>query len=291
MAWDNGLGGDVTGVGWGDKYQFKTTDAGPVRPGSPWDYTQANVVPYDLEWSAAADAEMGLVATQSWQTRISGGDYGGGLLMQKWGKSGTNLLTDMPDWLWPFQLDQYELPYGTTSHRVAWGTAYGAVGQTKYPAFGQTFSGYPLQSYSVFVVLGAHSASAVTAQVHEIEVVQGATLTATRGSVSAQGPAGVARSDTAAYSPSGFDPVYAAWDAHAAGNAATLVFNVPGGSLTNPVIHLHDYTAATVPHVALSGSPLTPDTDYFATIDAASKSAWITLNFAVTGNRTLAIDP
>src|SRR5262249_49801852 len=160
----------------------------------------------------------------------------------------------------------YELPYGTTSHRVAWGATYGAVGQAQYTAFGQALSGYPLQSYSVFVVLGAHSASAVEAQAHEIEVVQGATLTATRGSVSTQGPAGVARTEAAPYSPSGFDPVYAAWDAHAAGNAATLVFNVPGGSLANPVIHLHDYTAGTAPHVALAGSPLVPDTDYFATV-------------------------
>lgn len=292
LGWDADQKGDVSGVGWGDKYQFHTTGSGPVTPSSPWDYSQPNVVPYDLEWSNAADAEMGLVATRAWETKIEGGDYGGGMLMQHWGKTGTNLLADINDWEWPFQLNQYELPFVTTSHRVAWGANYGAVGQSSYTAFGKTLGGYPYQSYAVYVVLGAHSAGAVAAQVREIETVQTATLTASRGTVSTQGSAGVARTDTVAYTPAGFDPIHATWDAHAAGNAATLVLSVPSGSLAQPVFRIHDYTAAAVPsHVAFGGKTLVADADYFATLDPATSSLWVTLNLVATGTGTLTIDP
>jgi hypothetical protein len=131
----------------------------------------------------------------------------------------------------------------------------------------------------------------VAAQVREIEATQGATLTASRGTVSTQGPAGVARTDTIPYTPVGFDPIYAAWDAHAASGAATLVLSVFGGSLANPVFHLHDYGAAAPSHMTLDGRPLTADSEYFASLDPATSSLWVTLNFTVTGTATLAIDP
>jgi hypothetical protein len=291
LGWDNDAKGPVSGVGWGDKYRFQTTGSGPVTPTSAWDYTQPNTVPYDVAWSTAADAEMGLVATRSWQTKIEGGDYGGGLLTQHWGKTGMNLLMDIPDWEWPYQLNQYELPFVTTSHRLAWGATYGAVGKSSYTAFGATLVGFPFQSYAVYVVLGSHGAGAVAAQVREIETTQGATLTASRGTVSAQGPAGVARADAIPYTPAGFDPNYAAWDAHAASGAATLVLSVSSGSLANPVFHLHDYGAGPPSSVTLDGKPLTADSEYFASVDPATSSLWITLNLTVTGTATVAIDP
>src|SRR3954464_15266396 len=60
------------------------------------------------------------------------------------------------DWLWPFHIYPYELPFTNTSHRLAWGANYGAIGQTSVSAFGRTFSGYPQVAYSVFLVVGAH---------------------------------------------------------------------------------------------------------------------------------------
>jgi hypothetical protein len=292
LGWDEDTKGEVSGVGWGDKYAFQTTGNGPVTTSSPWDYTKPNTVPYDLEWSNAADAEMGLVATRAWATKIEGGDYGGGMLMDHWGKTGTNLLGDIPDWEWPYQLNQYELPFVTTSHRVAWGANYGAVGQASYQAFGKTLSGYPFQSYAVYVVLGAHTAGTVAAQVREIETVQGVKLTASRGTVSAQGPAGVGRTDTVAYVPAGFDPIHAAWDVHAASNAVTVSLDVPSGSLSQPVFRVHDYTASAPPaHVTYGGKALVADTDYFATLDAATSSVWITLNLTASGTGTLTVDP
>jgi hypothetical protein len=291
LAWD-GMNGEVAGVSWGDAYQLKTTGSGPVTPSSAWDYTTPNTIPYAMEWSTAVDAEMGLVATQAWSTRVQGGDYGDGLLAEKWGTTGTALLTDLPEWLWPFQLNQYDLADETTSHRVAWGATFGAVGQTTYQAFGKTLSGYPRYSYSLFVVLGLHSEQAVGAEVGDIEAVQGSSLTASRGVVSTEGPAGVARTDSAPYVPAGFDPVYAAWDATMASSAATLTLTVGSGSLESPMFHLHGYTSSTPPSsVTLGGRALAADTDYFATVDAATQSLWITLATAVSGSVTVTVDP
>jgi hypothetical protein len=292
IGWDDDSLGNVDGLGWGDKYQFATTGPGPVVPGSPWDYTVQNTVPYAMEWSSSADAEMGLVATQTWSTRLQGGDYGGGLLEEQWGKTGDSLLTDLPEWLWPFQLNQYELTQQTSSHRVAWGATFGAVGQSAYSAFGQTLSGYPFDSYSVFVVLGTHSEGAVAAQAKEIQTVQAATLTAGRGTVSSAGPAGVAQTSMTPYIPFGFDPIYAAWDARLDLNRATLTLTIPGGALVHPVFHLRDYTATQPPsRVTRNGRVLVGDVDYFATVDLATQSLWLTLNATATGSETLTIDP
>ena len=40
IAFDGALTGAVSGVGWGDRYRFKTTSAGPISVNSTWDYTQ-----------------------------------------------------------------------------------------------------------------------------------------------------------------------------------------------------------------------------------------------------------
>ena len=290
LAWDSDTDGDVSGVGWGDRYKFATTGAGPVTPTSSWDYTALNSIPFAMEWSNAADAEMGLVATEAWTTRVQGGDYGDGLLSERWGQTGTNLLVDLPEELWPFQLDQYDLADETNSHRVAWGASFGAVGQTSYEAFGQTASGYPFQSYSLFVVLGTHGVSAVSGEIQEIETIQSTSLTSTRGTVTTSGPAGVGRTDAISYVPSGFDPVYAAWDATLEQNAATVSLSIPSGSLTNPVFHFHGYTALGPPDtVTFAGRTLAADSGYFATVDSATQSLWLTLNLTAVGTETLTV--
>jgi hypothetical protein len=291
LAWDNGAEGDVSGDGWGDSHKFTTTGAGPVTPTSAWDYTKANTIPYAYEWSTPTDAEMGLVSTLSWASRISGGDYGGGLLSNEWGKTGTKLLTDIPDWEWPFQLNQYELPYVTTSHRVAWGATFGAVGAASYTAFGQTLSGYPYQSYSVYVVLGTHATSTVAAQVAAVEATQGLSLTATRGAVATDGVGGPGRTDKTKFPQVGFDPVYAAWTLDAASNAITATVNAGSSSVANPMFEIRGYTAATAPAtVSYAGRALVADVDYFATVDTAGQRLWVTLNQTVTGSSTLVIN-
>jgi hypothetical protein len=290
LAWDNGAMGDVSGDGWGDSHKFMTTGSGPVTPKSPWDYTQPNTIPYDYEWSTAADAEMGLVSTVSFASRISGGDYGQGTLQKVWGKTGTALLTDVPDWEWPFQLNQYELPYVTLSHRVAWGMSYGAVGAATYSAFGQTLTGYPYLSYTVYVVLGTHTVSAVAAQVAAVEATQGVVLTAGRGAVATAGPGGPARTDSMNFPQAGFDPVYGAWTIDAASNAVTATLGAGAATIANPLFEVRGYTATTPPaRVTFGGKALTADTDYFATVDTAGRRLWLTLN-ATIGSGTLTVD-
>jgi hypothetical protein len=288
IAWG---GSNVDGVGWGDAYQLTTTGSGPLTPASGWDYTRKNVVPYDVAWSNSADAEMGLVSTLPWSVRISGGDYGSGVLGTKWGKAASSGLLDdsnLPNWLWPFQLNQYELPYTTASHRLAWGMSYGAVGQKVVNEFGRTNIGYPLQSYSVYVVLGKHSTSAVADQVAEIDATQNAIFSATKGTVASDGPAGPRRTDRTTYVPRGFNPVYGVWEVAADNGAASVRFQVTRSRLVNPVILVTDFPGTTAPRVSSGGRTLTPDMDYFATVDPKSHRVFVTLNATVSG--TLGVD-
>ena len=279
MAYE-GAPGPISGVGWGDTHKFTTTSS-PVTTSSAWDYTQPNTIPYDVSWSTEGDAEMGLVSTTDFASGPAAGDYGGGILEQRWGKRGTNLLADLPDWLWPYQLNQYELPFGTTSHRVAWGANYGAVGQSSYDSLGRKLSGYPYTSYAVAVVFGTHAASAVMRRVAEMETVLATHVTATLGAVSTSGPGGPGRSDVTPFARAGWDALRDAWSAEADRNRATLAIDTGGRALQNPMFVVRGWTAGE-PHVAWDGASLSPDVHYFATVDAARHELWITLDFAVT---------
>jgi hypothetical protein len=121
--------------------------------------------------------------------------------------------------------------------------------------------------------------------------VQPATVSASRGTVATDGPGGVARTDKVPYKPAGFDPVYGAWTFVAAGNALTATIDAGAGALRNPIIVLRDYTATTPPtKVTYGGKTLAADDGYFATVDAANKRLWITLNVSVGGSGVLTID-
>ena len=291
--------GDIGGIGWGDAYRFTTTGAGPVTMDSPWDYTQPNLVPHVRMWSQNVDAEMGAVQTQTFTQRLAGGDYGGFLADQCWGKTsgtqGPNCSGGagrMPtDWLWPFQLNQYELPWVTHSHRLAWGSNYGAVGQRQVTAFGRTFSGYPYFSYSVFMVIGSHAANATPAQVTQVERTVGARLTASEGTVRTSGPGGVGRTDSVPYAPAGYDPVYSVWavDLDAAGKA-TVTLEPQAGALETPVFRFHGFTAGAPRRVTVNGTPLEESRGYFATADSSERTLWLTLNATVTGPITLQVE-
>ena len=291
---------NLAGVGRGDKYRFTTTGSGPVTFNSQWDYTGSNAVPYVVMWSDSADAEMGEVQTQTMAAHLSGGDYGGGLLANCWNRTSSspgNCLrqpggTLLQDWLWPFQLNQYELPFVTTSKRMAWGMTYGAVGQRSYQAFGQQFVGYPYQSYSVYLVLGKRSEHPTDAQVSEVTVASGASLTATVGAVVVSGPAGAGRTDAAAYSPAGYDPVYGAWVITAASGRASFQLDPGAGSLLNPVFRIQNWTSSSAPgRVQLAGRDLAPDVDYFVTVDATRHELWLTLNRNASSVQQLSVQP
>src|SRR5262249_22793217 len=162
--------------------------------------------------------------------------YGNGQLGQAcWGKTSATKgagcspsgWTMPQDWLWPFQLNQYELPYTNASHRLAWGTTYGAVGKTSYTAFGKTLSGYPTMSYALFMVVGPKSTQATMKQVTAVEQMLGATVTGAT-----------------------YEPMTASWTAPA---SASVTLTPPqGGSVETPVFHFTGFAANALSHVTLS---------------------------------------
>jgi hypothetical protein len=292
-----GTPGAIGGLGWGDRYRFVTTSTGPVTQSTSWDYTQPNTVPYAHLWAQTLDAEMGSVQTQTFDQHVAGGDYGGGQLAANCqGKTSANRGAQcanggetMPmDWLWPFQLNQYELPFTTGSHRLAWGSNYGAIGKSSVSAFGKTLSGYPKVSYSVFMVIGPHSAQPTLDLAEQVDRLSRATLTASEGAVKTSGPAGVGRTDTLTYSPAGYSPVFATWELSALSNRVTATLSPSGGPLQAPVFHVSGLTAAPTA-VTLNGTAL-PASQCFLSYDAARGEAWLTLHGTVASPVTLHIE-
>lgn len=282
---------EIGGVAWGDKYRFITNCTGGVDANCPWTYNTPNVVPFSRMWSRTADGEMGLAQTTPYADHPAGGDYGGGLLASDChNKTSATKGADcsvqgesMPQtWMWPFQLNQYEYDQTLESHRLAWGATYGAIGKTSYTSFGETFSGYPFQSYSVLVVIGLKSTNAVMTQVTQIERMARAQLTATEGTVVTMAPGGIERTDTRALARPGYNPTYATYDINAASNRATFILNPVGGAIVNPIFRVIGTTAPTL--VTLNGRTLQPDVDVFISYDQASPAtAWLTLNGTVSG--------
>ena len=288
LAFDGNANADIAGLGWGDRYRFVTLGS-PVRMSTGWDYREPNVVPYTRMWTAAPDAEMGVVQTQTWQQKPAGGYW----LYPEWGTR--HEAGPMPvDYNWPYQLNQYELPSVTHSHRLAWGSNFGAVGKRQYPRLGDDgvmLSGYPYQSYSVFMVLGTHAANPVLSLASEVEAWQGVRLSATEGTVRTRGPGGVGRTDEVTYDVAGYNPVYATWEVNAASNRVSLAFDTAGRTLVHPMLVVRDYTATGAPGaVTLNGQKLTANTDYFASVDTAGKALWLTLQRDLKGAVTLRVE-
>jgi hypothetical protein len=287
LLFDGNANAEIAGLGWGDRYRFVSL-ASPVTMASGWDYRTPNVVPFTRMWTASPDAEMGVVQTQTWEQKPAGGYWA----YRTWGQRDED--GPMPqDWNWTYQLNQYELPTTTRSHRLAWGANYGSVGRRQYPRYGDDaqLSGYPYQSYSVFMVLDPHSDDPVLKQAAEVEAWQGVRLTATEGTVSTRGPGGVGRTDAVTYDVPGYNPVYATWEAQAASNRATLRFEAGARTLTHPVLVLRGYTASAPPaRVTLDGQALTADEDYFASVDEAGDALWLTLGRTLTGTVTLRVE-
>jgi hypothetical protein len=291
LEWDgDGNDADVSGVGWGDKYRFFTRDE-PESFSSRWDYSQPNVVPYVHMWVRDPDAEMGSVQTQSWLQHNTGGTW----LSNNWGHTsedrvGTDFTELMPaDWNWPYQLNQYELPFTAKSKRLAWGLMYGAVGQAQYDGYGyeSQHSGHPYQSYALYVVLGRQSAGEVMAQVAQVELALGAQFAVSAGQVTTQGPGGAGRSDSVTYPVPGYNHTYGAFELQAAGGAFRATLDVPGGALRNPIFLVHGVGAVPAT-VTLDGAPLTADSGYFASLDTANQVLWLTIRTEWSGSHTLA---
>ena len=272
LKWDGGVNASVDGVGWGDHYKFRTTSA-PESAQSGWDYTQTNTIPYVQMWANAADAEMGAVQTQTMEQH----DAGGGQFYSAWGTADSD--GPMPaDYNWTFQLNQYELPFLSTSKRMGWGSNFGAIGQNGYNAYGdaKTLDGYPYQSYAVYMVLGQHSNDPTQTQVTQVEHQQGLGLSASVGSVRTIGPAGIVRPDTVTWAPAGYDPAYGTFGLLAAANTVHATLAPGAGMVRNPILVIDNFTAPAA-DIAFDGNPAIPDVDYFASIDPVAQRLWLTI--------------
>jgi len=268
LLWDGDRRLDVDGVGWGDRYTFRTTGDGPVTMDSGFTYDEPNRIPHVIEWSNAFDAEMGLVQTEEQMKKHAGGYW----FYSAWG---TRSSGPMPvDWNWTYQLNQYQLQETTKSHRMAWGLNYGAVGQERYDVYGEDghASGYPFQSYAVFIALGTRGT--VEALIDEVTGLVDATLTCTSGAPRAQVEGGAGRTDLVA-TAHGYHPVFAAFDVDASEQGAlacTLDFGAH--SIHAPLVRVHGLKRA--PDVDTEG-------DTALSYDAETGIAWITLTGVRTG--------
>ena len=299
MAFDGDPDADVEGIGWGDKYLFRTTGDGPVTQNSSWDYTKPNVVPHVVMWSKTADAEMGSVQTQTFDQQIAGGDYGKGQLGDYcWGRTSENAPSEcIPDnermpqsQIWPFQLNQYQLQERTNAHVMAWGSTYGSVGQEQVESFGKVIGGYPFMSYSVFVVFGQHSANTVVAQTTESRAPPARPSRRRAGRWRRTGRAAPAH-DSVPRTVAGFDPTYFTWDVEAENGAATIQLATGTRVLDHPIVRVLNYTSSEPPaRVRVTGDELVAETDYFATVDTATKTLWLTLNGTIQGLTTVEIE-
>jgi hypothetical protein len=317
----------VGGFSYGDTYKFVTLAANPERVtiNSPWSATQANTIPYAMQWAepATADAEMGHVATLPISVSDQGMD------------TETSNYDDPPDLFDPrgksrpagplpaantyaYQIINYSLTgtSPTDSKRLAWGGNFGRVGGfddygdsslnvTQYsrhsddplnsPLAGTRANGL-LMAYSTFIVLGPHSGSYLTGTVGQavtqMENAAVATLSASAGTVATSGPAGVgaAANATISYVPSGYNPTYAAWELTAAQNAAIATLTPAAGkALDHPVFMLDGYTSSALPaSIAINGHGAA-GVDYFASVDTAAKRLWITVNQATASPINLAV--
>lgn len=284
---------DISGVGWGDRWQFKSTTA-PVTLNSAWTWNVLNTVPYVKLWIASTNATMGIVQSQTmtqqdagarnqfyqditpfWNHTSAQGNAGGAYAMP-WQDS------------WPYQANSFSIGVGASNNnaRLTWGTSYGFLGQTTYSVYDGVVAnapGYPRKSYAVYVVLGPQSTSPVEAQRGEVETIQTLALTATVGSVATSGPAGPARADTITYAPVGYNPIYGALTFAAAGNKLTANIAVGAGhTLKHPLLVVRGVNAYPST-VKLNGATLTADADYFPSLRAGANELWLTLNRDLSG--------
>ena len=303
----------VGGVSWGDTYKFvsvqpdTTNESSTLLRSSGWRYNESNTIPYAMAWMTGANAEQGTVAT----TSISRQDHASdprtwpqtGFLKNQQDLNGPIVTND--DWAYQMMNYPYIPVTGTTDTKIGWGMNFGALGGfdnwgdpsltnlTQYschrdsttPWTGSRASGLFL-SYSTFIVLGEHTGGyrggATGKMVTQMENHQAAALTAQVGQILTQGPASrsITNAPSMVYSPAGYDPIYAAWNAVAATNSAILLTLTPaaGKPLYNPMFHISNYQTTNPPAVSIDGKMGCPDADYFASVDATTHELWLTLN-------------
>ncbi len=313
----SGSGNVIGGVAWAINHQrFVTTTAPSTLNGNwTWNTVGAAAIPYNMLWIHNANAQMGIVQTGLLATHDAGN---GGYLANIQGETSATVAPCagyeahkmLCTWNWPYQSIENNFYNGvgvvdgsltTNGRRFAWGVKLGAIGRDSYANYvGNTVTQAQFKSYSTFVVLGEHNPGAsvdpTMAQVRAQEMILKSTapvtMSASVGTVAANGIAGIGRVYPQTYSRPGYNPVYATWEITAAGNAATVNWSTSGvDALKNPVLRVRGYSSATAPtSVTFNGTTLISGTDVLMSLDAANNVLWLTLLRTVSGaSDTLAI--
>ena len=300
------LGDTVGGVAWGESHRFTSTST-PLDFASTWTWNTVNTwAPYNFLWTQHDDAEMGIAGTRV-ITKQDAGGYQGGI-----GRTYTNATYpatfntmncgDYPsgtmpcDWVWAYQSVNYSFGSNNTDttgdKRLAWGADWGSLGQSSVTTINNnSVVGWPKVSYSVYIILDERSKAPTTTVAAQALAIDGTALTATTGTVSATGAAGVGRSDNVTYSPKGFNHIYGTWDVTAAANSAALKFVVPTGqSLLQPMLVVHGYTGSVTPTVTIDGSAISAGDGFYASYRSDTQDLWLTINRTLSGTATLQIN-
>ena len=200
---------------------------------------------------------------------------------------------------WAYQLMQYSLTNATqttSNKRLAWGADCGSLGNSSFTSSnGYAVKGYPKVSYSVHIVLDPHTGNPTEATALQAKTANMTRLTATVGSVRTSGIAGIGRTDTVAYSPAGFNPIFGTWEVDAAPTTNNLALSlaVPSNApstLNHPILVVNNYTRSAAPaQVVLNGSALVANRDYFVSLRPTQSQLWITLNKKLAGTNSFSM--
>ena len=72
-------------------------------------------------------------------------------------------------------------------------------------------------------------------------------------------------------------------------NAATTTLDPKGAAISAPIFHFTNFTASQVGEVQVDGVTLQAGVGYFATLDPATQSLWVTLNGTVSAPVSLQV--
>ena len=320
--WETGgVGGRITGMGWGTQYKFQTTSPLTGQGSSwlnnmevvDWRWEDTNMVPYVKSWAhpeegGVVDREYGVVQNQNYiEQDFGGGSYYGG---QAWASppplSGNSLpiIWNMPTQMSGYQDEAEGYPAPFTASRITWGTTSGAfdTGHANDTGTIQTTTGVvrPVNAWSWTHVFGKHSDDPVAKVVTDTEAIYRTSLTASTGSVWTRGPRGPGNfvgptlggvMPEIDYAVAGYDFRYRAWRIEADSDKVIAELQIDSGAaLAKPLIVINNYNSAEH-HVALDGQLLTSGSDVLTSYDAATQSLYLTLNSVLAdGTHQLIVD-
>ena len=308
-------GDAIGGVAWGDfGLRFTTTDA-QLSLDSPWTYDTPNDVAFVQAWTAATNAEMGIVETRvadkemGYPDRVSGRERGSTSASVFPNKGDCTGFDDARSYVvpcvtgWPYQLMNYDwdpsagkpADENTGTKLLAWGSPYGWLGASNCDLFDYsgTVDARGDRSFATFIVLGPHcrfSGAAcdqpgdVAQTVAAVSALAAATISnVTVGSLVGQVPKGPGATDTKTLT-GGYDDTYAVWRLTAADESVAFTFvPAPGHPVAKPIFVIRGYATPAVPDVSVGGVPVAvntgaADSGAFVSLDTTNSELWVTLN-------------